>query len=74
MKTIIVLSLTASSTIGLRGYGNAGWAVSQAWHTMGDEADDGFGVRQARDSNHGRTPFFGSVSLKRHRGQLRLNF
>ena len=44
----IVLSLTASSPVGLYGYGNAGQAASQAWRAMGDHR---FEVQEVTGSN-----------------------
>ena len=44
----IILSPSMSPTVALYGYGNAGWAVSQAWLDMGDH---GFGVQEVMGSN-----------------------
>ncbi len=53
----IVLSsnMNMSSTIGLHGYGNTGWAASQAWRANGDQW---FEVREVTGSNpSGHLPF-----------------
>ena len=61
----IVLSPTTSSPVGLYGFGNAGWAASQAWHAMGNHR---FGVREVPSSNPGGEPPFLKVSVSNEIG------